>query len=129
MLTAARVRAGRWRGLQVAVKTVVFETAEDDGRMALVASEAAVASNLSHRNIVATYSYDLRKVAHDLVVSPQELPVFKCYLIQARLCGCVCCFCCAGGVSAMLESPRELAAFKRYSAWCAPASQRTASAM
>ena len=76
---------GQWRGLQVAVKTVVFQAEEGDARMALVASEAAVASNLSHKNIVATYSYDLRKVeVAGALHGDNELGIFKFFLIQVR---------------------------------------------
>jgi hypothetical protein len=76
--------AGEWRGLQVAIKTIVFQASEGDNRAALVASEAAIASNLAHRNIVATYSHDLRNVTGQSSRSVHELAVFKFYLIQVR---------------------------------------------
>eukprot|EP00892_Ulva_mutabilis_P006166 jgi/Ulvmu1/3921/UM018_0144.1 len=70
---------GRWRGLEVAIKTVVFESGARDSQTALVASEAAIASNLVHSNIVATYWHDVRTVsdAHGL-----ELGIFKLCLVQ-----------------------------------------------
>ena len=77
-------RAGRWRGLEVAIKTVVFESGDRDSQTALVASEAAIASNLVHSNIVATYWHDVRTVsdAHGL-----EFGIFKLCLVQVRLRG------------------------------------------
>ena len=69
----------------MAVKTIVFQAAEDDNRTTLVASEAAIASNLTHRNIVATYSYDLRRVVEESSMSANELAIFKFYLIQVSL--------------------------------------------
>lgn len=63
MLCAAR--AGEWRGLPVAIKTMDFRAdgpnsvAEDT---APLAQEAAIAINLVHRNLVATYYTDVRQV-------------------------------------------------------------------
>jgi hypothetical protein len=73
-------RAGQWRGLPVAIKTVLFQSGSGDSQMALVASEAAIASNLVHPNIVATYSHDICNVSQE----GNELPIFKFYLIQVR---------------------------------------------
>jgi hypothetical protein len=73
------VAAGRWQGLEVAIKTVIFSSAGGDKQTSLVASEAAIASNLSHKHIVATYSHDIVDVAK--AVGP-ELGVYKFYLIQ-----------------------------------------------
>lgn len=63
----------------MAIKTVVFESGARDSQTALVASEAAIASNLVHGNIVATYWHDVRTVsdAHGL-----ELGIFKLCLVQ-----------------------------------------------
>ena len=72
-------RAGAWRGLEVAIKTVVFPGADE--QMAQVASEAAIASNLSHRNVVATYSHDIVDVVR--AVGP-EPGFYKFYLVQVR---------------------------------------------
>jgi hypothetical protein len=46
-----------------------------------VASEAAIASNLVHHNVVATYSHDICNVSPSTGI---ELPVFKFYLIQVQ---------------------------------------------
>lgn len=46
-----------------------------------MASEAAIASYLVHKNIVATYSHDVLDVAKAV---GNELGVFKFYLIQVR---------------------------------------------
>jgi hypothetical protein len=67
----------------VAIKTVIFQSSEQDNTTAAVASEAAIATNLVHRNIVATY-------AHDICSMPsmgKELDVYKFYLLQVRFCG------------------------------------------
>lgn len=63
----------------MAIKTVVFSCEEGDKQMAQVASEAAIASNLSHRSIVATYSHDITEVQK---ASGPECGVYKFYLIQ-----------------------------------------------
>jgi hypothetical protein len=73
--------AGQWRGLPVAIKTVLFQSSSGDSQMALVASEAAIASNLVHPNIVATYSHDICNVSQ----GGNELPIFKFYLIQVSV--------------------------------------------
>lgn len=73
--------AGCWRGLQVAIKTIVFESAPLEHQTATIASEAAIASNLSHRNVVGTYSHDIRAI--DAAMQTNELSLFKFYMIQA----------------------------------------------
>jgi hypothetical protein len=79
---SAERRAGEWRGLAVAIKAVLFQSTGTDEATALVASEAAIASNLVHRNLVATYSHDVRAVSGAL---DNELGTFKFYLVQVRL--------------------------------------------
>ena len=74
--------AGEWRGLEVAIKTVVFQCHADGEEIKTVASEAAISSNLTHRHIVATYSHDIVNVTP---ADKNELAVFKFYLVQARL--------------------------------------------
>lgn len=66
----------------MAIKTVIFQNDESDGMMASLASEAAIASNLSHRNIVAMYSHDICNVS--VASSLNELDIYKFYLIQVR---------------------------------------------
>jgi hypothetical protein len=66
----------------VAIKTLIFEDSHDSRETALIASEAAIASNLSHRNIVATYSHDVCSIAGQAQPEPS---IFKFYLIQVRL--------------------------------------------
>eukprot|EP00892_Ulva_mutabilis_P000885 jgi/Ulvmu1/10798/UM069_0033.1 len=70
---------GQWRGLEVAIKTVVFESDARDNQTALVASEAAIASNLVHPSIVATYWHDVRTVSN---ARGLELGIFKLCLVQ-----------------------------------------------
>jgi hypothetical protein len=85
--------AGEWRGLAVAIKTVLFQSGAGDDQMARVASEAAIASNLVHRNIVSTYSHDICNVSSS---QGNELAIYKFYLIQVLvlavfwLFDCVC---------------------------------------
>eukprot|EP00892_Ulva_mutabilis_P012772 jgi/Ulvmu1/9868/UM057_0022.1 len=83
---------GQWRGLDVAIKTVIFSSDQGDRQTQVVASEAAIASNLSHRNVVATYNHDVLDVAK--AVGP-ELGVYKFYLIQE--------FCNGGSLRSVLQ--------------------------
>ena len=95
--------AGLWRGLEVAIKTVLFQSGQGSSQTRLVASEAAIASNLDHSNIVATYSHDICNVSP---TSSAELPVFKFYLITE--------FCNGGSLRQALRkgyfTPRKLPA-------------------
>ena len=75
------VRAGSWRNLDVAIKTIVVQSTSADAQIAGVASEAAIASNLVHKNVVATYSHDVCTIGD---AAANELAVFKFYLIQVR---------------------------------------------
>ena len=82
------VRAGQWRGLSVAIKTLVFQSDSADNQLNKVASEVAIASNLVHTNIVATYSHDVCPVSENPASnsnSNNELGIYKFYLIQVRL--------------------------------------------
>jgi hypothetical protein len=63
----------------VAIKTVLFQSGESNHFATTVAGEAAIASNLSHRNVVATYSHD---ICHLNQPGSQELDIFKFYLVQ-----------------------------------------------
>lgn len=65
----------------MAIKTVVFQKGEDDAYTSLVASEAAIASNLVHKNVVTTYSHDIRNI----IIGPgPEHSIYKFYLLQVR---------------------------------------------
>ena len=66
----------------MAVKTVVFQGGIDNAHANLVASEAAIAINMKHKNIVGTYSHDLRNITERESVGPEQ-SVFKFYLLQA----------------------------------------------
>ena len=61
----------------MAIKTVIFSGV--DQNTALVASEAAIASNLSHENVVSTYSHDIVDIQK---ANGPELGIYKFYLIQ-----------------------------------------------
>ena len=74
----------------MAIKTVVFESGARSSQTALVASEAAIASNLVHNNIVKTYKHDVRTISD---AQGFELGIFKLFLVQ--VCSPVqpaCCF-------------------------------------
>ncbi|KAG2451969.1 hypothetical protein HYH02_003742, partial [Chlamydomonas schloesseri] len=62
----ATVYRGTWRGIDVAVKVIEFKdrlAANSDERMRTRAmTEAAIAANIQHTNVVTTYSYDIRPV-------------------------------------------------------------------
>lgn len=99
-----RVSAGEWRGLEVAIKTVLFQSSSESGVIppqfaaqhgrssaspeqhvpseATIASEAAIATNMAHRNIVATYNYDIVRVSGGNMADTAELAIYKLYLIQ-----------------------------------------------
>lgn len=65
----------------MAIKTLVFQSdSAADNQLQKVASEVAIASNLVHRNIVATYSHDVSPVTEN----GDELGIYKFYLIQVR---------------------------------------------
>jgi hypothetical protein len=79
--------AGEWRKMPVAIKTVVFQNGQDDVYTSLVASEAAIASNLVHKNVVTTYSHDIRNIT---VGSGPEQSIFKFYLLQVLVLASEC---------------------------------------
>lgn len=67
--------------MEVAIKMLLFQSNDSESKTAVVASEAAIASNLVHHNIVATYATDVCSV--DAGVERRDgLDVFKLYLIQ-----------------------------------------------
>lgn len=96
------VCAGRWQGREVAIKTVVFESSAHSRQTAVVASEAAIASNLVHNNIVKTYKHDVRTISD---AQGMELGIFKMFLVQVPgsptlfLLWCVHCGVLPGDVS------------------------------
>ena len=72
------VAAGEWRGLPVAVKTVVFQSLDSEVAHAGVVSEAAIAAGLIHRNVVRTHHHDVRVSAG----RGPEQSIFKFLLLQ-----------------------------------------------
>jgi hypothetical protein len=74
--------AGEWRGLEVAIKKIVFEGHADGDELRAVATEAAISTNLSHRNIVATYSHDIVNISP---ATKREPGVYKFYLVRFSL--------------------------------------------
>ncbi|KAG2453677.1 hypothetical protein HYH02_001890 [Chlamydomonas schloesseri] len=67
------VYRGTWRGLPVAVKSMVFGPDDHARHQQRPLMEAAISSNLVHPNIVTTYSYELREVQHELASLSPEL--------------------------------------------------------
>ncbi|KAG2445599.1 hypothetical protein HXX76_000210 [Chlamydomonas incerta] len=67
------VYRGTWRGLPVAVKSMVFGPDDHVRHQQRPLMEAAISSNLVHPNIVTTYSYELREVQHELASLSPEL--------------------------------------------------------
>ncbi|GIL47131.1 hypothetical protein Vafri_4029 [Volvox africanus] len=67
------VYRGTWRGLPVAVKSMVFSNDSSARQQSRILMEAAISANLAHPNIVTTYSYELREVEHELASISQEL--------------------------------------------------------
>lgn len=68
----------------MAVKTVIFSSngeLANDRQTGRVASEAAIASNLAHENVVATYSHDILDMAE---AAGPEPGLYKFCLIQVR---------------------------------------------
>jgi serine/threonine protein kinase len=78
------VYRGEWRGLPVAIKTVVFQSTASDDQLALIASEAAISSSLVHHNIVATYAHDVKHITSE---SGLDAGLFKFHLIQEYCSG------------------------------------------
>ena len=67
---------GRWRNMDVAVKTVLFPFEHGSSSAAAkqrVILEAGVSCSASHPNVVATYHYDIKAV--QAVFSPLPLPL------------------------------------------------------
>jgi serine/threonine protein kinase len=83
------MHAGEWQGIQVAIKTVVFQSGKDQTQSSLIVSEAAIASNLFHKNVVTTYCHDVRMVPDKMLGN--EEGVFKFYLLQVRAHACHAC--------------------------------------
>ncbi len=48
----ARSPAGEWRGLPVAVKTVVYEATPGEEQAAAAVMETAISASVGHRNVV-----------------------------------------------------------------------------
>ncbi|PNH03325.1 Serine/threonine-protein kinase ste-20 [Tetrabaena socialis] len=67
------VYRGTWRGLEVAVKSMIFNSDSSVRQQQRPLLEAAISSNLAHTNIVTTYSYELREVEHELASLSPEL--------------------------------------------------------
>lgn len=80
--------AGSWRNLEVAIKTVVFESAPGEAESA-AANECRIAADLVHPNLVATYSHFVRPVRD--ADGADELCIYKMYLVQVRHCNKLCC--------------------------------------
>ena len=60
---------------------MIFQSRAADAIKATVASEAAIASNLTHSNVVATYGHDICGAAAG-ARGTNELDIYKFYLFQ-----------------------------------------------
>lgn len=83
------VYRGIWKGLEVAIKTVVFQDRDEDGTAERVFKEAAIACNMSHEHIVNSFTNELKRMPSQL---PNELVDYKLYIIQVRTavtCACM----------------------------------------
>ncbi|KAG2499102.1 hypothetical protein HYH03_003285 [Edaphochlamys debaryana] len=67
------VYKGTWRGLPVAVKSMVMSNDNNARQQHRPLMEAAISSNLAHPNIVTTYSYELRELEHEFASLSPEL--------------------------------------------------------
>ena len=94
--TCTAPHVGRWRNLDVAVKTMLFS--ERDGlRQDKAVMEAAVASSVVHPNVVCVYHYDIKPVhasathgsINALCIEEQMTRVdWKMFLVQVRVACC-----------------------------------------
>jgi hypothetical protein len=93
-----KVFGGMWRGMPVALKTVIVPHKGDDNQVGLdfAIKEAAICVSLSHLNVVGTYYWDIKEVAVQHAAgqalqvvqagrSAQGGRYFKLYLVQ-ELC-------------------------------------------
>ena len=88
-----KVYRGSWRGLEVAVKMVLFSNQQGGANAPekRAVMEAAVSSSVVHPNVVATYHYDIKQVRAvaatkgsiqiEESASPSD---WKLYLVQVR---------------------------------------------
>lgn len=64
---------GTWRGLDVAIKRVIFQVlagnSGDEMMRHTALREAAINATLDHPNIVPTYTYDMQPLGHHPKVS------------------------------------------------------------
>uniref|UniRef100_A0A7R9Z8R5 Protein kinase domain-containing protein n=1 Tax=Chlamydomonas euryale TaxID=1486919 RepID=A0A7R9Z8R5_9CHLO len=79
------VYKGVWRGLDVAIKRIIFQMMEggDESERQMALREAAINSTLNHTNIVATYTYDVQPLAKN-AASAGGLTDWQMYIIQER---------------------------------------------
>ena len=110
------VRAGQWRGMEVAIKTVVFASSPGGQQAQLAASEAEIARKLVHPNIVATYSHNFRDVA---AAVGAERGSTKCHLVQVT-CACTGAVLCLFCLLCVLCLLRVLKRYRtsRHHPWC-----------
>lgn len=76
------VYRGSWKGLEVAIKTIVFQDRHEDGTAERVIKEAAIACNMSNEYVVNTFAHELKRMP---VQVPGELVDYKLYIIQVSL--------------------------------------------
>lgn len=87
-----QVYRGRWRELDVAVKTVIFSRRKGsgDGQEKRAIMEAVVTYTMEHPNIVATYHFDIKRVENlqgiegAIQIEDSSCSDWKLYLIQVK---------------------------------------------
>jgi hypothetical protein len=73
------LHTGTWKGLEIAIKTVIFSSRGADPQLSLVYKEALIAQSLTHENVVPTYFHDIVNVVK---AAGPEPGVYKLYLFQ-----------------------------------------------
>ena len=78
------VYKGTWRGLEVAIKRVIFQVmadAKSEANRKTALREAAINSTLDHPNIVTTYTYDMQPLG-DEKTAGRGFMDWQMYIIQ-----------------------------------------------
>eukprot|EP00803_Ostreobium_quekettii_P010200 evm.model.scf_1470.2 EVM.evm.TU.scf_1470.2 scf_1470:13217-18807(-) len=109
------VYKGTWKGVPVAIKTVVFQDLEDmvSRQRQRAVLEAAISSSVAHRNIVQTYSYSFKRLEATTIqpLEKRKYPIivkesmegtvdWKLYIVQE--------FCDGGSLRECLDKRRVL---------------------
>eukprot|EP00803_Ostreobium_quekettii_P009013 evm.model.scf_600EXC.1 EVM.evm.TU.scf_600EXC.1 scf_600EXC:18956-22639(+) len=107
------VYKGNWKGVPVAIKTVVFQDLEDAGgrQKQRAVLEAAISSSVAHKNIVHTYTYSFKRLEAETLTPLERVEEahtrvdlgtvdWKLYIVQE--------FCDGGSMRECLDKRRVL---------------------